>query len=397
MPIRERIEGPNVDVLIWTDEVEEQAKQQLINTASMPFVAPHVAVMPDVHYGLGATIGSVVPTVGAIIPAAVGVDIGCGMCAVPTNLKASDLPESLAALRSDIEAVVPVGFGAHSDDKHLTDDEMFSLPSHGMNHVRERYGIQEPKQGIWGQLGTLGGGNHFIEVCLDEQDNVWVMLHSGSRGIGNRIGRQFITLAKEDMIQQGHSLPDKDLAYLTEDTQKFKDYLTAVTWAQDYAALNRRVMLRRILEVMKRHFPTMEVNIEERVINCHHNYISKEVHYGQELYITRKGAVRAQAGDMGIIPGSMGVQSYIVQGLGSEEAFHSCSHGAGRRMSRTKAKKAFTVEDHEKATEGVECRKDAGVLDETPGAYKDIDVVMDHQSDLVAPMATLKQILCVKG
>jgi tRNA-splicing ligase RtcB len=384
-------------IKIWTDIVEDEAMTQLKNIANMPFIHKHIAVMPDVHAGCGATIGSVIPTVGAVIPSGVGVDIGCGMCAVKTNLTASDMPDSLHQLRCDMEAAIPVGFNAHPDDSHLRFSERLIV--HHFPKWLIDYDIDPDKanQKPFQQLGTLGGGNHFIEICLDENQDVWLMLHSGSRGIGNRIGTQFISLAKKDMERHFINLPDKDLAYLPEGTEHFNQYLEAVEWAQQYAAVNRKTMLRLLCEVMFKHFPHAAFDIENRAIHCHHNYIAREHHFGKNCIVTRKGAVRARKGDLGIIPGSMGAKSYIVEGLGNDESFHSCSHGAGRVMSRTKAKAMFTEADQIEATQGVECRKDSGVIDEIPMAYKDIDVVMENQKDLVRPIHTLKQILCGKG
>jgi tRNA-splicing ligase RtcB len=385
-------------IKIWTDSVEPEALVQLHNTASMPFIHRHIAVMPDVHTGIGATVGSVIPTIGVVIPAAVGVDIGCGMCAVPTNLKAKDLPDSLKIIRRDIEDLIPVGSSAYENTHHLKAfPEAEQLKKSRALEILNKYKVEFPKQGQWNQLGTLGGGNHFIEICLDESGNVWIMLHSGSRGIGNRIGSRFIEIARQDMKQHFINLPDRDLAYLEEGTAHFNDYVMAVEWAQAYASLNRKVMLQQVVNALQNHFPQLRVELENRAVNCHHNYISREYHFGKNCIVTRKGAVRARKGEFGIIPGSMGTRSYIVEGLGNEEAFHSCSHGAGRAMSRIKAKATFTLKDHQQATEGVECRKDVGVIDETPGAYKDIDVVMENQKDLVRPIHTLKQILCVKG
>lgn len=396
MTVKHVISG-KFPVKVWTDQIEPEAEQQLKNMADMPFIHKHIAVMPDVHAGCGATIGSVIPTLGAVIPAAVGVDIGCGMCAVPTSLTAEDLPDSLKALRLDIEAAIPVGFNSYKDDSHLTANETHHLANPEIHFLMQDYKIIEGKQSMAQQLGSLGGGNHFIEVCLNETGQVWLMLHSGSRGIGNKIGQKFIEIAKKDMERHFINLPDKDLSYLPEGTEHFNDYVEAVEWAQNYAMINRRVMLRRLIDVMQKHFPLMTVDVENRAVNCHHNYISRENHFGKNVIVTRKGAVRARSGELGIIPGSMGTRSYIVEGLGNEESFHSCSHGAGRVMSRTRAKAMFTVEDQIKATEGVECRKDSGVIDEIPMAYKDIDEVMANQSDLVKPIHTLKQILCVKG
>jgi tRNA-splicing ligase RtcB len=369
----------------------------------MPFIHKHVAVMPDVHLGKGATVGSVIATRGAIIPAAVGVDIGCGMMALRTSLTADELPESLATLRSDIEQAVPHGFvttqgwsikGAH-----------FQAPESAWNRfapLADRYkelADKHPK--IVGkdnpvmQLGTLGGGNHFIELCLDEENRVWVMLHSGSRGIGNRIGSYFIERAKEDMRRYFINLPDQDLAYFPEGSPLFDDYCDAVEWAQEYAMENRKQMMGAVLRVMRKHLPAFSSDLQ--AVNCHHNYISRENHFGANVFVTRKGAVRAREGDLGIIPGSMGARSFIVRGKGNAESFHSCSHGAGRVMSRAEARRQINLDEHVKATEHVECRKDAEVIDESPRAYKNIDDVMRSQEDLVSIEHTLRQVLCVKG
>lgn len=384
-------------VKVWTNDIEDSALTQLHNMSNMPFIHKHVAVMGDCHWGMGATVGSVIPTIGAVIPAAVGVDIGCGMCAVPTNLTANDLPDDLKKIRNQIERDVPVGFNCHKDEKHLLEEEMLHVISYANFTRLMEYKLNIGKTKAVEQIGTLGGGNHFIELCLDETDRVWIMLHSGSRGIGKQIGSLFIDLAKKDMQTHFINLPDENLAYLSEGTKHFEDYVLSVEWAQQYASMNRKVMLRLVINALKRHFPQLEVDTENRVVNCHHNYISREEHYGKGCFVTRKGAVRARVGELGIIPGSMGTRSYIVEGLGNKESFSSCSHGAGRKMSRNQAKKEFTVEDHIKATEGVECRKDEGVIDETPMAYKDIDTVMENQKDLVKPLHTLKQFLCVKG
>ena len=391
-------------VKMWTQgvPVDEQAKAQLANIARMPFVHSHLAVMPDVHVGKGATVGSVIATKGAIIPAAVGVDIGCGMMAVQTTLKASDLPESLGQLRARIERAVPHGFvtvkgraekGAWAVTPDGVRTRWAALAERHDRIVRKypRLSTKEPHR----QLGTLGGGNHFIEICLDTEQNVWVMLHSGSRGIGNQIGQLFIELARKDMMKHFINLPDRDLAYLVEGTQHFDDYVEAMTWAQDYAAENRRVMMDTVLRVMREAFRPFQ--LADVAVNCHHNYCTHEAHFGEDLIVTRKGAVSAKKGELGIIPGSMGARSYIVRGLGNPESFESCSHGAGRLMSRTAAEKRFTVADHVAATAGVECRKDKDVIDETPAAYKDIDAVMAAQRDLVEVVHTLKQVLCVKG
>ncbi|HEX6637831.1 MAG TPA: RtcB family protein [Steroidobacteraceae bacterium] len=391
-------------VKMWTQgvPVDEQAKTQLANIARMPFVHSHLAVMPDVHVGKGATVGSVIATKGAIIPAAVGVDIGCGMMAVQTSLKAKDLPESLAALRARIERAVPHGSSSvrgrydrgswgNAPDSVIT---RWRTLSERCDRIVQKYPKLKPKE-PQKQLGTLGGGNHFIEVCLDTEQTVWVMLHSGSRGIGNLIGQIFIEVARKDMKKHFINLPDQDLAYLVEGTDHFDDYVEAMTWAQDYAAENRRAMMDAVLRVMREDLPPFQLG--EVAVNCHHNYCTHETHFGEDLIVTRKGAVSAKKGELGIIPGSMGARSYIVRGLGNPESFASCSHGAGRVMSRTAAQKRFTVEEHKAATEGVECRKDVGVIDETPAAYKDIDAVMAAQRDLVEVAYTLKQVLCVKG
>jgi tRNA-splicing ligase RtcB len=387
----------------WTDgvELEQGALAQLRNTASLPFIYKHIAVMPDVHQGIGATVGSVIPTQGAIIPAAVGVDIGCGMIAARLPYTANDLPTSLAALRGNIEWSIPVGQNAHKNPVIAPADE--SAMIYAYNQIWAKHPKLPNPASSWyakivNQAGTLGGGNHFIEVCLDEEQRVWVMLHSGSRGIGNKIGQYFIELARQDMRTHFINLPDRDLAYLSEGTNHFDDYVKAVEWAQDYALKNRTLMLTRVLDQVARALPyTLRGAEVEIVANCHHNYVARENHFGQNILVTRKGAVRARLGDMGIIPGSMGARSFIVRGKGNAESFMSCSHGAGRRMSRTAAAKTFTLEEHAAATEGVECKKDWSVIDETPGAYKDIDAVMAAQTDLVEIVHTLKQVLCVKG
>ncbi|MGB5330007.1 MAG: RtcB family protein [Gammaproteobacteria bacterium] len=384
-------------VLVWTDDVESSAYDQLSRMADLPIVHSHIAVMPDVHMGKGATVGSVIPTRKAIIPAAVGVDIGCGMCAVRTSLTAAQLPESLRQVRNQIERDVPVGFNMHNNRRVRS--EAASLVEPGLREILDRHpGItsKSPKKDAWArQIGTLGGGNHFIEICLDEADRVWIMLHSGSRGIGNKIGQYFISKAKEVIAKTDIQLPDSDLAYLTEGSGLFTDYWHALTWAQEYAARNRQEMLDIVIEALGRSLPPFE--LDEAAINCHHNYAAREWHDGTEIYVTRKGAIRAGAGELGIIPGSMGARSYIVRGKGNEKSFSSCAHGAGRRMSRTAARKQFTRDDLVSQTEGVECRKDKGVIDEIPGAYKDIDQVMENQLDLVETVHTLKQVLCVKG
>ena len=385
-------------MLAWTGDIEGQALQQLRNVAQLPFVFHHVAAMPDVHAGIGATVGSVIATHQAIIPAAVGVDIGCGMNAVRLSLDAKQLPEDLSRIRSAIEAAVPVGFDRHSAKSALR--SACKPLAHRLADIIERHPeiakMQRDHRETWvEQMGTLGGGNHFIELCLDEADRLWVMLHSGSRGIGNCIGRHFIAEAREQILRSHVHLPDKDLAYLQEGSRLFGDYVDAVSFAQDYAWANRHEMIELILEVLHRHLPAFEVTGE--AINCHHNYVGRENHFGQNVLVTRKGAVRAATGVMGIIPGSMGAKSFIVRGLGNKESFDSCSHGAGRVMSRTQAKREVTVAEHVAATEGVACRKDEGVIDESPRAYKPIEAVMAAQADLVEIVHTLKQVVCVKG
>lgn len=387
----------------WTQgvSVDEMAKVQLRNLASLPFVTPHVAVMPDVHVGIGATVGSVVPTKGAIIPAAVGVDIGCGMIAVRTDLTSKDLPDSLAALRSSIERTVPHGRtmnGGRGDRGSWGNIPEASLKT--WKALEPRFDAITFKHRALHRdndakhLGTLGTGNHFIELCLDKQDRVWVMLHSGSRGVGNRIGTYFIELAKRDMERHG-PVPDKDLSYLVEGSQHFDDYVEAVAWAQDFARENRALMLDAVLKAMAHHFRPFSCSDE--AVNCHHNYVSRETHFGEDLWVTRKGAVRAGKQDLGIIPGSMGTRSYIVRGKGNADSFCSCSHGAGRKYSRTQAKKLFTVADQEEQTRGIECRKDKDVIDEIPAAYKPIEDVIAAQSDLIEVVHELRQVLCVKG
>ena len=414
--------GQGVPIKAWVKGVplEDAARQQLVNVAQLPFIYKWVAAMPDVHWGIGATVGSVIPTRGAIIPAAVGVDIGCGMMAVETSLNARDLPDNLHGIREAIERAVPVGRtdqGGPNDRgawKHAPEHhrEAWARLEPEYRALVEKYPKLEHKQRI-NHLGTLGTGNHFIEVCLDENDVVWFLLHSGSRGVGNRLGTCFIELAKNDMRKWMVKLPDQDLAYFPEGTDHFADYLRAVHWAQDYALANRQLMMRNLIAAVRasglvRPFTSGEV-LEaatarggpqcppHTVVSCHHNYVSWEHHYGENVLVTRKGAVRARAGDLGIIPGSMGARSYIVRGKGNPESFMSCSHGAGRAMSRTEAKRRFTVADHVKATAGVECRKDAAVIDETPMAYKPIDAVMEAQKDLVEVVHRLRQVVCVKG
>jgi len=396
-PIKAWIEGV---------QLEDAAKQQLINVASLPFIHHHIAAMPDVHWGMGATVGSVIPTKGAIIPAAVGVDIGCGMVAARTSLNANDLPDNLSSIRSAIEKAVPHGRTNHGGEgdrgawhnlpdaiaEVMNDDLGARLTVIADKHPK----LEKPARRAPRHLGTLGTGNHFVEICLDEVNAGWVMLHSGSRGIGNQIGQYFIERAKEDMKRWFINLPDQDLAYLSEGSENFDDYVEAVDWAQNFALSNRSLMLSATMHALEsalgRSFAWGSV-----AVNCHHNYVAKEHHFGANVWITRKGAVRAREGDLGIIPGSMGARSFIVRGKGNADSFHTCSHGAGRAMSRTEAKRRFTVADHEKATAGIECRKDKDVIDETPMAYKDIDAVMAAQSDLVEIVHTLRQVVCVKG
>lgn len=405
-----KIKGQNFDIKVWNRDVpmESGVFDQVRNLAMVDGVQA-VSLMPDAHVGRGSTVGSVIVTKDVIIPATVGVDIGCGMNAIRLSIKANQLPDSLAAMRHEIEKMIPVGFDQHSDQRtgisarHVTRklirDYMKTMEA-GLETITAKHpDVQKMTRDLYKktleQIGTLGGGNHFVELCIDENQDVWVMLHSGSRGVGNAIGRYFIEQAKEEMIRLDARVPEKDLSYLSVGTPLYNDYVEAVDWAQGYAANNRRAMMELVLIGLRRHLPEFEITQE--AINSHHNYISKEVHMDEEVFVTRKGAVSAQYGEFGIIPGSMGAKSYIVRGKGSLDSFCSCSHGAGRVMSRSKAKKAITIDEHLLATEGVECRKDAGMLDESPAAYKDIDAVMSSQSDLVEVVHTLKQVLCVKG
>ena len=392
-----------VPIRAWIRGVplEDAAAAQLRNVARLPVVHGWVAAMPDVHWGIGATVGSVIPTVGAIIPAAVGVDIGCGMAAVQTTLSARDLPESLREVRAAIERAVPHGRtpGRDKGSWHHPPApavQAWTRLKPGFDAITARHDAIAKSNHLT-HLGTLGTGNHFVEVCLDEGDHVWFMLHSGSRGVGNRIGTYFIELARKDMGRHVANLPDKDLAYFREGAEHFDDYVAAVGWAQEFAMTNRRLMMDAIVAAVRAvpGIPPFETG--RMAVNCHHNYVARERHLGRQVFVTRKGAVRAGAGDLGIIPGSMGARSYIVRGRGNPDSFESCSHGAGRAMSRTEAKRRFTVADHARATEGVECRKDADVIDETPGAYKPIDKVMAAQEDLVEIVHTLRQVVCVKG
>jgi len=400
------LETTGKPIKAWTVGVqfEAEAEAQLRRVASLPFIHKWVAVMPDVHAGIGATVGSVIATKGAIIPAAVGVDIGCGMIAARTTLRAADLPDDLRALRSAIEAAVPHGRTANGGpgDRGAWGDLPAEVAA-GWAELRPGYAAlteQFPKLdrgATANHLGTLGTGNHFIEVCLDEADQVWFMLHSGSRGVGNRIGSFFIELAKKEMRTWLVNLPDENLAYLPEGTEHFGQYWAAVSWAQKFAAKNRELMMTAVVRATQTSAKLPPFELTDTAVNCHHNYVAREHHYGADVLVTRKGAVRAFAGDLGIIPGSMGAKSFIVRGKGNAESFGSCSHGAGRKMSRTAAKKAFSVEDHAAATQGIECRKDADVIDETPAAYKSIDDVMHAQRELVDIVHTLRQVVCVKG
>lgn len=403
----EVIENPGgVPIKSWTRgvPVEDAARRQLLNVASLPFVHKWVAAMPDVHWGMGATVGSVIPTVNAIVPAAVGVDIGCGMMAVQTSLTGAELPDNAEGIRAAIERAVPHG---RTHDGGRGDRGAWGEPPHRVAHKwRELEGrfrdlcARHPRVARANNvhhLGTLGTGNHFIEVCLDEGDRVWFMLHSGSRGVGNRIGTYFIELAKRDLRKHAVKLPDLNLAYLKEGSDHFADYVEAVEWAQDFALMNRQLMMEAVVDAVRAVPKLPRFRADLMAVSCHHNYVAREHHYGKDVLVTRKGAVRAREGDLGIIPGSMGARSFIVRGKGHPESFHSCSHGAGRAMSRTEAKRRFTLDDHARATAGVACRKDAGVLDETPGAYKPIDAVMAAQADLVDVVHTLRQIVCVKG
>lgn len=400
--------GGGTPIKAWVRGVplEDVARRQLENISMLPIIYKHVAAMPDVHLGIGATVGSVIPTVGAIIPAAVGVDIGCGMCAVRTSLTAEDLPDNLRHIRHLIERAVPHGRSRHGGKGDNGAWNKRDVPTRvdkvwrGLNDEFKQICDKQPileRTNSRVHLGTLGSGNHFVEVCLDEDGRVWVMLHSGSRGVGNKIGSTFIRLAKKDMKQHLSNLPDEDLAYFTEGSEHFDDYVRAVGWAQRFARKNRELMLDAALGALRKSKELPGFQMDKTAVNCHHNYVQREEHFGESVFVTRKGAVSAREGELGIIPGSMGARSFIVEGRGNAESFHSCSHGAGRAMSRGEAKRRFTVDDHKKATAHVECRKDANVIDETPMAYKDIDRVMAAQEDLVAIKHTLSQVICIKG
>lgn len=393
-------------VKIWTTDVEASALQQLHNMATLPFIHKHIAVMPDVHWGMGSTVGSVIPTIRAIVPASVGVDIGCGMVAAKLNIRPDQLPDTLLGVRSALEAAIPHGRtdngamndrGAWGDIPETVKAEWLRLSEDTrLTEVKEKHKKLFTQDSGARQLGTLGTGNHFVELCIDKENNLWVMLHSGSRGTGNRIGSYFIQKAKELMERFYIKLPDPDLAYIPEAEPIFGDYWKALSWAQDYALTNRTIMLHNAMAALSKELGIV-VTYSAEAVNCHHNYVSREKHFGENVLVTRKGAVRVREGEMGIIPGSMGARSFIVRGKGNADAFNSCSHGAGRRMSRGQAKKQFTLADMEAQTAGVECRKDADVIDEIPGAYKSIQEVMDNQSDLVDIVAELRQIVCVKG
>ena len=395
--------GVSIKAWIKGVPVDQQAIEQLHNTAKLNLIDPHMAVMPDVHWGMGATIGSVIPTKNAIIPAAVGVDIGCGMMAVKTSLRAHDLPESMSEIRSNIETAVPHGKTRKGRDKGAWQKpaqpqiNAWKVMLPGFDKISEKHPMIAERVNHINHLGTLGTGNHFIEVCLDEEQFVWFMLHSGSRGVGNRIGRYFIELAKKEMGRHIKNLPDVNLAYFNEGNPGFDDYTEAVAWAQDFARLNRELMMQAVIKAVSKSRGISSFTLINKAINCHHNYVSYESHFNRKLWITRKGAVSAEEGQLGIIPGSMGDCSFIVKGKGNINSFKSCSHGAGRILSRTEARKRFSLQDHILDTSGVDCRKDLNVIDETPRAYKPIKKVMQAQSDLVEVVHTLKQIVCVKG
>jgi tRNA-splicing ligase RtcB len=380
-------------VLSWANHAlgSEETKMAK-NVASLPFVFKHVALMPDVHLGKGALVGSVVATTEALMPAAVGVDIGCGMAAIKTPFVADKLEGKLKKIRLDLEAAIPVGFNENKDiEKSVANWQRWA------DFKELHRGVQDLQGKAMRQMGSLGGGNHFIEVCIDTENQVWLMLHSGSRNIGNVLAQCHISTAKELAKMTKTSLPDPDLAYFVAGTPEFGAYWRDLQWAQNYARVNRDVMMARFKRIIEKHLAGGKPTKALLEVNCHHNYAEKEVHFGEDVYVTRKGAVRAREEDYGIIPGSMGTKSFIVKGKGNHDSYCSCSHGAGRQMSRSKAKKHFSLDDLIEQTQGIECRKDEGVLDEIPGAYKPIDEVMNHQSDLVEVVATLKQVVCVKG
>ncbi|MGW0708593.1 RtcB family protein [Streptomyces sp. NPDC002643] len=392
------IPGAKVPIRMWTDpaSVEEGALQQLRNVATLPWIKG-LAVMPDVHYGKGATVGSVIAMRGAVCPAAVGVDIGCGMSAVKTSLTANDLPGDLSRLRSKIEQTIPVGRGMH--DEPVDPGQFHGFGTAGWEDFWGRFdgvadSVKFRHERAGKQMGTLGSGNHFVEVCTDTAGCVWLMLHSGSRNIGKELAEHHIGIAQNLPHNQG--LVDRDLAVFVADTPQMAAYRNDLFWAQEYAKYNRTIMMALLKDVIRKEFKKAKPTFEPE-ISAHHNYVAEERYDGMDLLVTRKGAIRAGSGEYGIIPGSMGTGSYIVKGLGNEKAFNSASHGAGRRMSRNAAKRRFTTKDLEEQTRGVECRKDSGVVDEIPGAYKPIEQVIDQQRDLVRVVAKLKQVVCVKG
>jgi tRNA-splicing ligase RtcB len=395
MPIYHVLDKGLVPVKIWSpiETVESGAIDQLVNMSKLPFVYKHMAVMPDVHQGKGSVVGSVVPTIGAIIPSCVGVDVGCGMAAFKTNLKVDAISGKLKEIRKSLESKIPTGKNSNYHILKSVDERQCWKDTETIDLI-QKLGIEKDFARVRSQLGSLGGGNHFIEVCVDTNEDVWLMLHSGSRNVGNRIATTYMKKAQELCEMWKISLPDRDLAYLPEGTKEFNEYIQMLKWAQLYAAENRQEMMDRAVAVLHEVAGDFK---EELFINCHHNYTEIENHFGKNVYITRKGAIRARTGELGIIPGSMGTKSFIVEGLGNAESFNSASHGAGRIMSRTRAKAEFTMKDFIAQTDGVECRKDDGVLDEIPGAYKKIDDVIEHEIDLVKPIHQLKQIVCVKG
>ncbi|MCB5169235.1 RtcB family protein [Streptomyces bambusae] len=392
------VPGARVPIRMWTDpaSVDEGALRQLQNTATLPWIKG-LAVMPDVHYGKGATVGSVIAMKDAVCPAAVGVDIGCGMSAVKTSLTANDLPGDLSRLRSKIEQAIPVGAGMHREA--LDPGRLYGFPAKALDGLWERFdyladAVKFRRERAGRQLGTLGQGNHFAEVCVDTSDSVWLMLHSGSRNIGKELADHHIGVAQR--LPHNQNLVDRDLAVFIAETPQMAAYRNDLFWAQEYAKFNRAIMMSLLKEVVRREFRKAKVAFEPE-ISCHHNYVAEERYDGMDLLVTRKGAIRAGGGEYGIIPGSMGAGSYIVKGLGNEKSFNSASHGAGRKMSRAAAKRAFSTRDLEAQTKGVECRKDSGVIDEIPGAYKSIEHVIEQQTDLVEVVAKLKQVICVKG
>lgn len=392
MPYKKlNVSGDGGDILSWvTHEMSTDEHKMLRNVSRLPCLYKHVALMPDAHLGIGSMVGSVIATKDAVIPATVGVDIGCGMMAVKTPFRSGILDRKMAEFRHEIERAIPVGFNAYRDAVDES-NEWEGWAEFGELHPK----VQDRRSKAMKQLGTLGGGNHFIEVCLDTEDNVWLMLHSGSRNIGNEVATRHIATAKT--LHDLNTLPDPALAYFVQGTEEFRAYWHDLDWSQRYAMKNREIMMKRLLRSFNRMFNDQREWTPEITVNCHHNYVGIEEHFGEEVYVTRKGAINAEAGRYGIIPGSMGAKSFIIRGLGNPQSFNSCSHGAGRKMSRTKAKAKYTIDDLKVQTAGVECRKDKGVVDEIPGAYKDIEEVMRAQEDLVEIVAELKQVICVKG